>query len=324
MAIWRYLIRPALPWLARLAVAIAASLAVAWVCGTLFIRRAEPDHVDDLPSGVAGRLVTIEGRQVHVVEAGSGPPVVLLHDFAGSTRDWERTLVPALSRSHRVVAFDFLGMGFSTRASDVAYGWDLWSRQTLEVMDALDMPRAALVGYGLGAAVAAIVAGEHGDRVTALVLVAPRVPLARSEPPWFEKLLEIPGVGEMMLGTRDRLPDASGMPFDDVARARAIFRRAGTRRALLTYVRHGHDTPRLVAAYRAIAAPTLVVAGTADDVAPYAAVRKWAPSIANALLLPIGDAGHGLLADDAPRVVGAIEDFLARPGATSATADRPE
>ncbi len=324
MAIWRHLIRPALPWLARLAVAIAASLAVAWVCGTLFIRRAEPDLADDPMPGVPGRLLAIGGSEVHVVESGSGPPVVLLHDFAGSTLDWERTLVPALSRSHRVVAFDLYGMGFSARASDLAYGWDLWSRQTVDVMDALDVPRAALIGYGLGAAVAAIVAGEHGDRVAALVLVAPRVPLEQSEPPWFEKLLEIPGVGEMMLGTRDRLPDAPDMTPDDVARTRAIFRRAGTRRALLTYVRHGHDTARLVAAYRAITAPTLVVAGTADDVAPYSAVRRWTPSIANALLLPIGDAGHRLLADHAPRVVGAIADFLARPGATSAPADRPE
>jgi pimeloyl-ACP methyl ester carboxylesterase len=324
MAIWRYLIRPALPWLGRLAVAIAASLAVAWVFGTVFMKRAEPEVGDGLPSGVAGRMVVVGGRQVHVVEAGSGDPVVLVHDFAGSTIDWEHAIVPALSRSHRVVALDLLGMGFSARARDLDYGWNLWSRQVLDTMDALGMPRASLVGLGLGAAVAALVAGEHGDRVERLVMVAPRVPVEQSERPWFERLLEIPGVGEMMLGTRDHLPDGPGFRPDHVERMRAIFRREGTRRALLTYVRHGRDTARLAAAYREIFAPTLVVAGTEDDVVPYVAVRKWTPAIRDALLLPIGSAGHWLVRDETDRVVGAIADFLGRAPATSATADRRE
>jgi pimeloyl-ACP methyl ester carboxylesterase len=313
-----------LPWLARLAAAIVASLAVAWVCGTLFIWRAEPEHGDGLPAGVAGRLLAVGERQVHVVEAGAGEPVVLVHDFAGSTLDWERTVVPALSRTHRVVAFDLLGMGFSARASELAYGWDLWSRQLTDVMDALGMPRASLVGLGLGAAVTALVAGEHPDRVAKLVMVAPRVPVDQSERPWLERLLEIPGVGEMLLGTRDHLPADDGFAPDYVERARAIFRREGTRAALLTYERHGRDTARLANAYREIAAPTLVVAGTTDDVVPYVAVRKWTPAIADVILLPIGNAGHWLLRDEPERVVGAIEDFLGRAPATAATADRRE
>ena len=324
MAIWRYLIRPALPWLARLAAAVVASLLVAWICGTLFIRRAEPDRGDGPPPGVAGRMATVGGRPVYVLDVGSGDPVVLVHDFGGSTFDVARAVV-ALAQSHRVVAFDLLGHGYSARANDLEYGWDLWTRQTLDVMDALDVPRASLVGFGLGAAIAALVAGEHPDRVAKLVLVSPRVPLEQSERPWSELLLEIPGVGEMLLGTHDRLPDGYGFPPPaDVERTRAIFRREGTRRALLTYVRHGRDRERLAVAYREIATPTLVVAGTEDHVVPYAAVRKWTPSIADALLLPIGNAGHALLYDEPERVVGAIEDFLSRAPATAPAGGRRE
>jgi pimeloyl-ACP methyl ester carboxylesterase len=323
MAIWRYVIRPALPWVGRLLAVTVVSLAVAWVCGTLLIWRAEPDRADAPPPAAAGSMLAIGGRRVHVVEAGAGEPVVLVHDFAGSTFDWERAVLPALSRRHRVIAFDLLGMGFSERA-ELGYGWDLWSRQVLDVMDARGVSRASLVGLGLGAAVVALVAGEEPARVGKLVMVAPRVPVDQSERPWFERLLEIPGAGELMLGTRDRLPDGDGFPPDSVERAREIFRRAGTRRALLTYVRHGRDTERLAKAYRDIAAPTLVVAGTADDVVPYTAVRKWTPAIADVLLLPIGDAGHWLVRDEPERVVGAIEDFLARPSTTSPPADRPK
>jgi pimeloyl-ACP methyl ester carboxylesterase len=264
-----------------------------------------------LPPGVRGRIVAVAERPVHVVEAGDGDPVVLVHGFAGSTFDFERDVLPALSRTHRVVALDLFGMGFSARADDLDYGWDLWRRQVLDLMDALRITRASIVGVGLGAAVAALVAGEHADRVAKLVLVAPLVPLEQSERRWFFKLLEIPGVGEMMVGTKDRVFDPPNASDEHVERARAIFRRHGTRNALLTYLRHGRDTPRLAAAHREITAPTLVVAGTEDDVIPYVAVRKATPAIRDALLLPIGNAGHWLVRDEPARVTGAIEDFLA-------------
>jgi len=311
MAIWRHLVRPLLPWLWRIAVAVLALLAVAWIAGTVLIGRAEPDPGNMLPATVPGRMIDAGGHQVHVVEAGSGDPVLLVHGFASSTFDWEESILPALAASHRVIAVDLLGMGFSARASDLAYGYDLWSRQVVGVMDALGIARASLVGHSLGGAVVAIVAGEHPDRVDKLVLVAPLVPLEQSERPWFLKLLEIPGAGEAMLGAIDHLPTLPGFSDAYHARARTIFRRRGTRRVLLAYLRHGRDTPRLIAAYRGITAPTLVVAGTADDVVPYAATKRWAPAIHDALVLPIGGAGHWLMRDEPARTSAAIADFLA-------------
>jgi pimeloyl-ACP methyl ester carboxylesterase len=315
MAVWRFLIRPLLPWLGRLAVALVASFAVAWIAGTLFIRRAEPDPGTALPDGVPGRLILAGDRQVHVVEAGSGEPVILVHDFASSTLDWEEAILPALATSHRVIAIDLLGMGFSQRADDLDYGFGLWSRQIVDVMDALGIARASVIGHSLGGAVAAIVAGEHPDRVEKLMLIAPLVPLEQSERPWFSRLLEIPGVGEMMLGTTDHLPRLSGVSDAYRARARTILLRRGTRSALLTYSRHGRDLPRLVAAYREIRAPVLVVAGTADDVVPLVAIRQWTPAIHDALMLPIEGAGHWVMRDEPEKVRKVLAEFLARDAA---------
>ena len=303
MAIWRHLIRPLLPWLWRIAVGVLALFAVAWVAGTALIHRAEVDPGDLLPANIPGRTIEAGGRQVHIVEAGQGAPIILVHGFAGSTVDWEEAVLPALATSHRVIAVDLLGMGYSARANDLAYGYDLWSRQIVAVMDALGIARATIVGHGLGGAVAAIVAGEHPERVERLVLVAPLVPLEPSQRPWFSRLLEIPGVGEVMLGSTNHL--SAGAPL--------IFRRRGTRQALLTYLRHGRDSPRLIAAYRSIEAPTLVIAGTADDLVPYAAVKRWAPAIHDALVLPVGSTGHWLMRDEPARVIAAIADFVAAP-----------
>lgn len=309
LAIWKHLFRPLLPWIGRLVAAILSAAIVAWIVGSFVIRRIEPEQSDVLPAGVPGRFLTVSARHVHVVEAGDGDPVILVHGFAGSTADWEADVLPALATRHHVVAVDLLGMGFSARG-DLAYGWDLWSAQLVEVMDALGFARAALVCHSLGCAVAAITAGEHADRVTKLAMVAPLVPLEQSERQWFFKLLEIPGVGEAMLASTDHLPSLSGFSDAYVARAREIYRRAGTRRALLTYLRHGRDTGRLLTAYRDIRAPTLVVHGTDDDVVPFAAVRRAVPAIADTLVLPIDTAGHWLMRDHPRKVIAALDEFL--------------
>ena len=136
------------------------------------------------------------------------------------------------------------------------------------------------------------------------------MPLEQSEREWFFKLLAIPGVGEAMLASKDHLPDLPGFSESYAARARAIYRRAGTRQALLTYLRHGRDTGRLLTAYREIHAPTLVVHGTNDDVVPYAAVRRAVPDIGDVLVLPIDTAGHWLMRDHPRKVIAALNDFL--------------
>lgn len=307
--IWRKIIRPLLPWLGRLLVAAVGLLALAYAAGLVLIARGETEPGGVLPAGVPGRLLTAGGNLVHVVEAGDGPPVVLVHGFAGSTMDWEGPIMDGLARAHRVVALDLLGMGFSARG-DLEYGWDLWAVQVVAVMDALAIPRAAIVGHSLGGAIATLVAAEHGDRVEKLVLVAPLVPLERSERAWFFTLAEIPGVGELMLGTADHLPRLPG--FDEAYHARAdeIFRIRGTRAALLRYQRHGRDTPRLAAAYRRIETPTLVVHGTADEIVPYAALRRSATSIDGALVLPLDGVGHFVMRDEPARLLAALGDFL--------------
>jgi pimeloyl-ACP methyl ester carboxylesterase len=309
MAIWRHLLRPLLPWLCGLAAIVVVLLGIAWVGGRVLIARAEPDVGHGVPPGVPGRSIDAGGQSVHVVERGDREPMVLVHGFAGSTFDWEEHMLEPLSRSHRVIALDLLGMGWSARADDLAYGYDLWSRQVVDVLDALGLARVTLVGHSLGGAIAAIVAGEHPDRVERLVLIAPLVPMERSERGWFFKLAEIPGLGEIMLGTADHLPQLPGYSDAYHARAHAVFRRAGTRRALLRYLRHGRDTPRLLASYGKIRAPTLVVYGVADDLVPYTAIRRAAPEIHDALVLPIDGAGHWLMRDEPARVLDALEHF---------------
>jgi pimeloyl-ACP methyl ester carboxylesterase len=109
--------------------------------------------------------------EILVREAGSGPAVVLLHGGWG----WEAYPfdVGAVARRHRVVAPDRVGYGGSGRLADLPPGFHrAMAEETLLVMDALGIERAALWGHSDGAVVAAWMGFLAPSRVRALVLEA--------------------------------------------------------------------------------------------------------------------------------------------------------
>jgi pimeloyl-ACP methyl ester carboxylesterase len=102
--------------------------------------------------------------------AGAGPDVVLLHGVGLDHTMWDRCL-PALLEDHRVTTLDLRGHGVSAPASPGTSLGDLVD-DVLEVIDTVGAERVHLVGFSLGALVAAYVAGHHHDRVATLSLVS--------------------------------------------------------------------------------------------------------------------------------------------------------
>lgn len=102
-----------------------------------------------------------------------GPPgapvVVLVHGLGLSRQVW-RWLVPVLALRFRVVAYDLTGHGESAAPDRPPVLRDL-SRQLCDLMDHLEIPRAAIVGFSMGGMVARRFAQDHPDRVSALVLL---------------------------------------------------------------------------------------------------------------------------------------------------------
>jgi pimeloyl-ACP methyl ester carboxylesterase len=111
--------------------------------------------------------------QLHYVEDGTGPPVLLLHQ---TPRSWDefRELIPRLAPHHRVVAMDLPGFGASAPAA-VPPTIEAMAGAALDLLDALGIARCALVGHHTGALVAIELAAGVPERVTGLVL---------SSPPW--------------------------------------------------------------------------------------------------------------------------------------------
>lgn len=299
-------LRLALRITAVVAAVLLLALGVAWATGRLLVARAETEPLVGLPEGVPGRQLTIDGRPVHLVDRGAGPPLLLVHGFAGSTFDWEEHALEPLAADHRVLALDLFGMGFSARDDTLPYGFDLWAEQLRQTLDALGVERATVAGHSLGGAVATLFAARHPERVGRLVLVAPLVPYRTETTFDFFTLLQTPGAGELTLGLLDHLPALEGFSPAYHARAAAAFRLRGTRDALLRYVRHGADVRALDAALHALATPTLFVLGTEDEHVPYVAQRHAAAAVDGALVRPLEGAGHWLLRDRPGDVVDAI------------------
>lgn len=112
---------------------------------------------------VARRTVDLPSGRIHYLEAGDGPPVVLLHGGFGGAGNWYRTLGP-LSLRYRVLAPDRPGYGLSADGAAGSLAWlDAW-------LGAVGVARVALVGHAAGGALALAYAQAHPAHVRALAL----------------------------------------------------------------------------------------------------------------------------------------------------------
>ncbi len=128
-----------------------------------------------LPGDMRHRSVTVsDGGRIHVVERGEGPPLVLVHGVTLSVATWTPQL-RALAGRHRVIAVDQRGHGQSIAGED-GYSMDRLADDLAEVLVALDVTDAVLVGHSMGGMVAQLMSVRHPDvlhrRVAGLALVA--------------------------------------------------------------------------------------------------------------------------------------------------------
>jgi haloacetate dehalogenase len=112
--------------------------------------------------------------EYHVVEAGSGEPLLLLHGFPETHACWER-VAPDMARSRRVVMPDLRGYGASEAPPGGPRGEGYSKREMatelVQLMASLGHDKFAVVGHDRGARVAFRLALDHPDRVTRVALL---------------------------------------------------------------------------------------------------------------------------------------------------------
>lgn len=120
-----------------------------------------------------GRMIDVEGQQLHVAEAGEGPPLLLIHGLGGNLRNFGPELIADLARDYRVIRVDRPGSGYSPRKAGTPADLRTQAKLIVGLIDTLGLQRPWLVGHSLGGALALTIAVLHPDRVGGLLLIAP-------------------------------------------------------------------------------------------------------------------------------------------------------
>lgn len=127
--------------------------------------------------GVAHHFVDLPGLRMHVAEAGSGDPVLLLHGFPQHWWEW-RKVIPGLSEHYRVICPDLRGAGWSgTPPKGYTRGQLL--ADVVSLLDALDLDRVHLIAHDWGALVGFQLCLNHPSRVRQYLSLAVPHPYSR-------------------------------------------------------------------------------------------------------------------------------------------------
>ena len=270
----------------------------------------------------------LHGHDVEYATAGSGPAVLLVHGITSSLRTWSK-VVPLLAESHRVIAPDLLGHGASAKPRG-DYSLGAFASGLRDIMIALDVPTATVVGHSMGGGIAMQLAYQFPERVERLVLVNSgglgrevslllrAATLPGSElvlPLLFGSPLTRPvgavvGKAMSVLGLRSR-GDLEG-----IGHGVASLRRREAQRAFIHTARSIMDaggqrvnaTDRL---YLAESMPSLIVLGERDPLIPADHGRAAHAAMPGSRLELFPDAGHFPFNDDPHRFVDVLSDFIA-------------
>src|SRR5208282_3466360 len=116
------------------------------------------------------RAVSLHGRPVTYVQAGSGPVLLLIHGMAGTYESWQAVIEP-LARRHTVLAADLPGHGASAPGGG-DYSLGALAAGLRDLLIGLGHERATLVGHSLGGGIAMQFSYQFPEIVERLVLVS--------------------------------------------------------------------------------------------------------------------------------------------------------
>ncbi|HEX4684289.1 MAG TPA: alpha/beta hydrolase [Gemmatimonadaceae bacterium] len=271
-----------------------------------------------------GEFLDLSGARLYYYAAGSrgvGAPVVFLHGFPTSSHLWS-DVVPLMPGGHRIVVLDLLGYGRSDRPLHRTVDVRAHAERVVEVLDELRIPRACIVGHGIGGGIAQSLAIRHPNRVSHLCLIDS---VAFDRWPTFEARVARASLPitqflppELLLGVVRRDMQRG---YADHARAMHSidlylrpFKDVEGRAALLSHIRAltSRETIKLGRQLGKIRAPTAIVWGEHDRVMPLSVGKRLQSMITAATLEVLPDGRH-FTPEEMPRqIADVIASLLTR------------
>jgi pimeloyl-ACP methyl ester carboxylesterase len=242
-----------------------------------------------------------DGVRIAYLDEGEGSPILLIHGFASNIQiNWVNTgWVATLARAgFRVIAIDNRGHGMSEKLYDTAaYGAPIMAEDSRRLLDHLGLSEADVMGYSMGARIAAFLVLAHPERVRSVIFAGLGINMVHGvgAPGPIAAALEAPSVDDVK---------------NDAARSFRVFaeQTGSDRRALAACIRSSRDKISADDLAR-ITRPVLVAVGTEDVIA--GSGPQLAAIIPGAEALEITGRDHMKAVGDRVYKQGVL-DFLAR------------
>jgi 3-oxoadipate enol-lactonase len=266
---------------------------------------------------------TRDGIRLYYEEAGSGTPILFVHEFAGDYRNWEAQM-RYFSRAHRCIAYSARGY----KPSDVpdklsAYSYKHWFADAIAVLDHLAIEKAHFVGLSMGGYTVVQIGIHHPQRALSLTAAGAGSGSERAYTEEFRKsalataeLFEKAGSAEV---ARTYGEGPARIPFllkdpRGFAEFNATFAAHDAQGSAYTMRGFQAERPSLYdfeAEIRRIAVPTLIVVGDEDDpcVEPSLRLKQW---IAASGLVVFPKTGHVVNQEEPALFNQTVGDFLSR------------
>jgi pimeloyl-ACP methyl ester carboxylesterase len=270
-------------------------------------------------------MISLHGRPLRYLQAGSGPVLLLIHGIAGTSENWQAVIEP-LSRQCTVLAPDLPGHGGSAPGGDYSLG--SLASGLRDLLVALGHERATLVGHSLGGGIAMQFAYQFPEVTERLVLVSsgglgPEVSaiLRAAALPGADRFIAATAALGSSVGTRV----ARGLAFvglrpnadlAEVARGYASLADRDRRAAFLSTLHGvvGTGGQRVNAGdrlYLAQGIPVLIIWGKRDPIVPVHHGEQAHAAIPGSRLEVFDGVGHLPQIEAPGRFIGVLERFIA-------------
>jgi len=279
--------------------AFIAAMAIGWsAAGQTAVRAAERWETFSRPSALPAPAmegkVAHDGALIWFATFGSGAPVILLHGAGGDADNFGNQVPALVASGHRVIVIDSRGQGRSTRDSR-PLGYELMESDVVAVMDALSVPKAAVVGWSDGAIIGLIMAMKNPDRVSRVFAFG-----ANMDPTGVRSdAMSLPIVGQVIQWSAEDYKRLSPTPNDFDGVMQAIETMIATQ-------------PNYKAAdLAAIHGPAIaIVDGDHEELIPPEHTRYLARTIPGARLILLKDVSHFAPLQDPDQFNAAMIGFL--------------
>jgi pimeloyl-ACP methyl ester carboxylesterase len=239
-------------------------------------------HAQESPTS-NGRFIVAGGRSLYFEESGSGPPLILLHNFGSTARFWD-PYVSALTSRFRVINVELPGHGRSDALdTTVVLRHERAAWSVLALMDSLHIDQASITGFSSGGITALYAASLAPARIRAVAVIGAQVHYSREVRDWIQRR----GPDSANVEAMARLTELHG-----AARGMQVARQ-------FWHFRQLYGDPALTPdRLERISARTLIIHGE-DDFVPVAQAWEMHRHIAGAHLWIVPNAGHFPFGDSA-------------------------